>query len=97
MRAVLCKCAIDFHFIAELHRGPSPSTSLQTMRRTHFPAPIFYSAVGLLHIDVKPDMRISPFDFCHKTLHRDRLTCVEFSCKRMVRDRRYREQHDTET
>src|SRR5215831_19050566 len=87
--AVLCHRAVNFDLVTEFHRGASPSASLKAMWRSHFPAIVFNAAIRLLHIDVEPDVRVGPFDLGDIALHRRRLTCIELSRKRMVRQSRH--------
>src|SRR5205814_9809274 len=88
--SILCKRACDFYFITELHCRARPSTALQSVRRTHFKAPILYGAVRLFDIDIKPYVGVRPFDLCYKTLDGYCLTCIELCRKRMVGDCRCR-------
>ena len=41
--------------------------------------------VGAFHVDVNPGVRIDPLHLRHGALQCDRLLCIEFSRKRMVR------------
>ena len=91
--SVLCARAIDFYLIAQFHCGARPAAALQSMRRAHFPTPVFDGAVGLLHVDVKPDVRIRPFDFRDIPLHCCRLVRVKFCRERVVCDSGYRHGH----
>jgi hypothetical protein len=46
--------------------------------------PRLHFAVGLLHVDVNPDVRVHPFDLRDRGLEADRLVGVEFRGKGMM-------------
>src|SRR5437899_5395414 len=58
---------IDDNFISKLHGGSGPSTILEAMRRSHFESPVGDGSVGVLNIDVEPNVRIRPFHLCDIT------------------------------
>ena len=83
--AVLGARANDGDFLTDLQRLTAPAATLQTVWRTHLGAPVRHLAgLLILHVHVKPHVRIGPFDLGDDAFERDRLVGVELRRERVV-------------
>src|SRR5438445_5917590 len=82
--------SVDDDFISQFHGGSRPSTILKAMRRAHLESPVGHGSVGVLHIDVEPDVGIRPFNLCDITSHRYNFGRVVLCCKGMMCHCRWR-------
>src|SRR5277367_1416665 len=90
--AVLGPISLYGDLVSLFHGGPSPTAANETVWATEFEAPVSNLAVFVLHVDVKPRMRIGPLHFSDRPGDFDGFVCVELSRKSMMR----RSRHDQE-
>src|SRR5207244_4692887 len=63
LRAILRHRADDGDLLADRERLTAPAAALQTVRRTHFGAPVRdFAGLRILHVDIEPHVRIRPLD-----------------------------------
>src|SRR5215472_17302721 len=78
MRAVFGLIAVYDDLVADLHRIPSDSAPHEHVRASGFDRPILHLAVGPLHVDIDPAMRIDQHHFGDSSVTKlDRLLLVE--------------------
>ncbi len=92
-RAIFRLEADDRDSRAGRQRVPVPSQAHQDRWRAAFDLPALDGAIGLLHIDVQPGVRVHPLHHDHLTIERDLLVRVELGGEGVMgRGRRQRHQ-----
>src|SRR5262249_51445097 len=88
VRSVLGLRAADRNFVA-LFKGPaSPALPNQYVRASELKIPVDHFTGVVFNVHIKPRVRISPLDLGHNAFQGDRLVCVVFGRKRVVRENR---------
>src|SRR5262249_33211255 len=86
--------AFDGDLDAHGQRVLVPAAADEGVRRAAFDRPTLYLAVGALHFDVDPGVRVAPLHLDDRALYRDGLVRVELGRERVVRENRCRSRNE---
>src|SRR5262249_36993765 len=75
----------DCYDLVNLHGVSGPTRTHQAIWTTQLESPIRDFAGLVLDVDVKPDMRIRPFNLCNRARQFDGFSRVEFCREGMMR------------
>ncbi len=83
--AILRKGTIQRHDHPYLHRVSGPARTHEGVRASHFRRPIDdFAGRFILHVDVKPNVGIRPFDLGDNSRQFNSLRAIEFGGERVM-------------
>src|SRR5689334_10525452 len=77
-RSVFRAEALDDDLVARFECGAAHAAALEHTWRAARESPVRDGAVGILHVDVEPDMRVAPLDTRHDAANLHRLFEIVF-------------------
>src|SRR6185369_17424686 len=83
-RTIFGEPPFDHDLIPGFDRILAPPIAREPVRSPTLALPFRHRAAGIFDVQIQPNMRIRPFEFCQRTFQLDGLVPIEFSRKRMM-------------